>query len=478
MNLSNRPLVEALQRFKEQQPVSLHVPGHKHGTLSRLPNELRDALVYDFTELTGLDDLHEAEGVIKEAENLLSKLYQSTRSFFLVNGSSVGNLAMIYAICGAGDTVIIQRNAHKSVFNAVELTGAEPVLITPHWDTHTHTSGIVDLEQVKEALNNYPEAKGIVLTYPTYYGVAGDGLKGIIDFCHARSVPVLVDEAHGAHFIIGEPFPKSAIELGADVVVHSAHKTLPAMTMASYLHVQSDFIDDKKIAHYLQMLQSSSPSYVLMASLDDARAYTADYNETDKRHFLKLRTQFIETMKDRTSFDIIETDDPLKLLIRLEGYTGFEIQAILETKGIYAELADPYQVLFVLPLWNETSTFPLSEWIGKMTAAIGVLDKKRNVEGGINLPEWSVGISTLACPPSQWASMQTEWRTIEESVGRIAAKSLIPYPPGIPLLMKGERILDSHLKTLFQLVEMGARFHGANRLEKGEILVMIRDTEA
>ena len=478
MNQSDRPLVEALFNFKKQHPVSLHVPGHKHGMLSRLPVEFRSALSYDFTELTGLDDLHEADGVIKASELLLSQLYKSTRSFFLVNGSTVGNLAMVYAICSPGDIVIIQRNAHKSVFNAVELTGALPVLITPPWDTSTQAPGTLAVDQVQEALDAYPEAKGIVLTYPTYYGVTGNDLKPIIELCHSHSVPVLVDEAHGAHFIVGEPFPKSALELGADVVVHSAHKTLPALTMASFLHVRSNFVEEEKVAYYLQMLQSSSPSYLLMASLDDARAYAASFNENDKQHFFELRKTFLEAIKNDTPFELIETDDPLKLLIRLVGYTGFELQEALESQGIYAELADPFQVLFVLPLWNASSTLQLESWLTKMTEAVTLLNKMPSGSVAANIPEWPVGISTLACPPSQWATMQVEWIPMEKSVGRIAGTSLIPYPPGIPLLMKGELIQDSHLSTLTDLMKMGTRFHGASRLVERQIQVLKRDTEA
>lgn len=477
MNQSDRPLVQALQNFKKQLPVSFHVPGHKHGLLSGLPDELRRALAYDFTELTGLDDLHEADGVIREAEELLSALYQSTRSFFLVNGSTVGNLAMIYATCSQGDSIIVQRNAHKSVFNAIELIGAEPVLITPPWNLHTRTPGVLIPEQVKEALDAYPNAKAVVLTYPTYYGVAGEGLREIIELAHAYSVPVLVDEAHGAHFIIGDPFPQSAIELGADVVVHSAHKTLPAMTMGSFLHVRSEIIDDKKIAHYLQMLQSSSPSYLLMASLDDARAYAALFTENDKQHFLKVRRAFIQELKSNTPFEVVETDDPLKLLIRIDGYTGFQLQAAFESIGIYAELADPYQVLFILPLWDERSIFSLQDWIKKMVETISLLGKEKKSPVLLDIPVWPFGISSLVHSPSTLAVMETEWISIEESAGRVVATSLIPYPPGIPLLVKGERILGSHLKTLSILRKMGAKFHGADRLTEEKIHVLKRDSE-
>ncbi len=272
------------------------MPGHKNGALSGLPAELRTALTYDLTELDGLDDLYQPEGVIKEAEQKLTDFYRSDKSFFLINGSTVGNLAMVYATCTVGETVIVQRNAHKSIFNAIELTGARPVFISPEWDSVTKTAGTVTAKQVEKALTSFPEAKAVILTYPTYYGTTGDELEESVRLCHEREIPVLVDEAHGAHFVIGEPFPTSALELGADVVVHSAHKTLPAMTMASFLHVRSNLIVPEKVAHYLQMLQSSSPSYLLMASLDDARAYVESYSEEDRIGFMKKRDDFLKQL--------------------------------------------------------------------------------------------------------------------------------------------------------------------------------------
>lgn len=281
MEYINRPLVQRLVEFKQEKPVSFHVPGHKYGELSGLPQSLRSALSFDFTELSGLDDLHQPEDVIAKAQDKLMKLYNTDASFFLVNGSTVGNLAMIYATCRAGDTVIVQRNAHKSVFNALELVDARPVLIAPNWDEETASASTVSAGQVRQALEQYPNAKAVILTYPTYYGTTGEDLKEIIAMCHKQDVPVLVDEAHGAHFVIGNPFPTSALALGADVVVHSAHKTLPAMTMASFLHVKSTFVSKERISKYLQMLQSSSPSYLLMASLDDARAYAESFTRED-----------------------------------------------------------------------------------------------------------------------------------------------------------------------------------------------------
>ena len=472
MNQNKRPLVEALQYFNEQTPVSFHVPGHKHGLLSNLPTWMKQAMTYDFTELTGLDDLHEAEEVIYEAESLLSSLYRSNRSFFLVNGSTVGNLAMIYAACQADDTVIVQRNAHKSVFHAIELTGARPVLLSPPWDAPTRSPGLLTREHVEEALDAHPHAKAVILTYPTYYGVAGGGLQEIIELSHSRSVPVLVDEAHGAHFVVGEPFPRSAIEMGADVVVHSAHKTLPAMTMGSFLHIRSQLISEKKIAHYLQMLQSSSPSYLIMASLDDARAYAATYKDSDKYRFTELRTSFIQKLKELNRLEVVETNDPLKLLLRARGHSGFALQVALESEGIYAELADPYQVLFILPLWNEQSTPPLKEWKEKMVAAMSTLGKVEDNPISSDMDTWPTGISMLAHPPSELAEMETEWVSLEAAEGRVAAASLTPYPPGIPLLIKGERIMANHTETVSTLIKAGARFQGAIRLAPKELFVL------
>ncbi|MFC5603602.1 aminotransferase class I/II-fold pyridoxal phosphate-dependent enzyme [Sporosarcina koreensis] len=471
MSEQTKPLVQALSQFKEKRPISFHVPGHKNGLLSGLPEELQSALQYDMTELEGLDDLHAPSGVIREAEQRLSALYQSDRSFFLVNGSTVGNLAMMYAACKPGDTVIVQRNAHKSIFHAIELTGAEPVFVSPTWDSHSNTPGAVRFARVKEAIEAYPDTKAVVLTYPTYYGVTGSELADIIQFSHSKGIPVLVDEAHGAHFVTGDAFPPSALELGADVVVHSAHKTLPAMTMASFLHIRSTLITPERIAHYLGMLQSSSPSYLLMASLDDARAYADYFTVEDQEDFLEKRLAFIDSLLAIPALQIVETDDPLKLLLRVKGYTGFELLARLEAEGIFAELADPFQVLFVLPLLKKGIEYPFSESVQRIAAAVEGLPVKEEVaDESIPMDE---GLSTLTYLPQELLERDTEWRSIEESVGRVAAASIIPYPPGIPLLLGGETVTERHVASLMQYLQMNAKFQGAIRANDRRIQVII-----
>lgn len=473
MNEQTKPLVQALSQFKEKRPISFHVPGHKNGLLSGLPEEMKSALKYDMTELEGLDDLHEPAGVIREAERRLSALYQSDRSFFLVNGSTVGNLAMIYSACRPGDTIIVQRNAHKSIFHAIELTGAKPVFVSPIWDAHSNTPGAVCFARVKEAIGAYPHAKAVILTYPTYYGVAGSELGDIIRFSHAKGIPVLVDEAHGAHFVAGDAFPRSALALGADVVVHSAHKTLPAMTMASFLHIRSTLISPERIAHYLGMLQSSSPSYLLMASLDDARAYAGSYTTEDQDDFLENRRAFIKNLLVIPALRIVETDDPLKLLLRVQGYTGFELLARLEAEGIFAELADPFQVLLVLPLLKKGKEYPFGESVLRIAVAVDGLPAKKEVGLLDDLIPMDEGLSTLTYLPQELLGRDNEWKSIEESVGLVAAASIIPYPPGIPLLLGGEKVTERHVASLLQYLQMNAKFQGAIRASDRQIQVII-----
>lgn len=475
MDYVNRPLVQKLIQFKQLNRISFHVPGHKNGLLSGLPEDFRSALSYDWTELEGLDDLHEPESVIKESQQKLTDLYHSDQSFFLVNGSTVGNLAMVYATCREGETIIVQRNAHKSIFNAIELTGAKPVFIHPSWDNKTQTAGAVTVEQVKKALACYPKAKSVILTYPTYYGVVGEELEKIIHYCHEQQVPVLVDEAHGAHFVIGEPFPRSALDMGADVVVHSAHKTLPAMTMASFLHVRSDFIVPERIAHYLKILQSSSPSYLLLASLDDARAYAESFRKEDIVSFLEKRKSFLTELNKILHLQVIETDDPLKLIIRIKGYSGFEVQEKMNGMGVYAELADPYQVLFVLPLLKKEDDYPFHK-IAAMFNSIPVRSNEVDTLQPVSSQLLWNEISYPEYVVAELESFEVDWLQYEKAVGMIAAASIIPYPPGIPLLVVGERVTSTHIQSLKTLFTMGARFQGEIRIKEKQILVVTNET--
>lgn len=470
---NERPIVQALKTFIANEPLSLHVPGHKNGLLSQLPNEIKRALTYDVTELTGLDDFHHPEEAILQAEQLLAQTYGANRSFFLVNGSTVGNLAMIYAICKQGDTVLVQRNAHKSIFHALQLVGVKPIYLAPKWDENSETAGCVERVTLTDAIERYPYAKAAIFTYPTYYGVTARDFKQQIEACHAARIPVLVDEAHGAHFTVTEKLPTSALDLGADVVVQSAHKTLPAMTMASFLHVKSQLVSEEKVNHYLRMLQSSSPSYLLLASLDDARSYVAHYTESDFDYLMDKRQQFIESLTTSTQLQVIEVDDALKLLVRAPGYTGFELKEALEKVRVYVELADATQVLLILPLLKHGDSYPFADLRIRMKEALIYLKDQPYKEQVVQYANFDmVAITSPEYTFEEIEQAQKEWVPYMRAIGRIAAATIIPYPPGIPLFVPGEKITVAKLSQLEELLAIGATFQGEHRLLEKLIFVI------
>lgn len=476
MNVVNndRPIVQALKKFVADDPQSFHVPGHKNGLLSNLPNEIKQALKYDVTELTGLDDFHHPEEAIQQAEQLLASTYGASRSFFLVNGSTVGNLAMIYATCEKGDTVLVQRNAHKSIFHALELVGVNPVYVSPKWDIKSQTAGCVDLKTLEQAVASYPHAKAAIFTYPTYYGVTANDLAEQIELCHAYKIPVLVDEAHGAHLTVSEELPASALELGADVVVQSAHKTLPAMTMASFLHMKSSLVSEQKVNRYLRMLQSSSPSYLLLASLDDARSYVANYTEVDYAYFIEKRQQFIESLTMTTDLQVVEVNDSLKLLVRAPGYTGFQLKEALEKMHVYVELADAKQVLLILPLLKQGDSYSITDLCNRMKEVYTHLKNFPSIENTNKIENFE----TMAITQPEYSfeeieRAEKEWIPYKRAIGRIAATTIIPYPPGIPLLVHGEKITGAQISQLEELLAIGAMFQGDHRLQEKLIQVII-----
>lgn len=456
------PLLDRLKEHYDQQQFSFHVPGHKYGELwpdNILENSL---LTLDATELRGLDDLHDASKVIKEAQVKTAQFYSADRSYFLVNGTTVGNLAMILATCQKGSNVIVQRNSHKSIMNGIELAGARPVFLTPEIDEVTGVSTGITYEQIQQAFQRYESIDAVILTNPNYYGMTQD-LTDIIDYVHTQSCPVLVDEAHGAHFGIGHSFPPSALSMGADVVVQSAHKTLPAMTMASFMHVRSSFINYQEIEAKLQILQSSSPSYVLMASLDYARAYVESLESSD----IEQINTSIEALKKRLDkipqIQIVQASkgcdylDPLKMIVQSRTkLSGYEMQRVFENVGIYTELADPYNVLFILPLTSIKRMDELVSLIKHSLDGYEAINISKPDHTAFKLPS----MTTIELNATEISRVRTIKIPLIDAIGKISADTIIPYPPGIPILLKGERIMKEHVDYCQYLFMNKARFQG------------------
>lgn len=450
------PILEMIEKFTENNPLSFHVPGHKNGVIlpDRAQAHFEHILKLDVTELPGLDDLHAPHGAILEAEKLASAFFQSDYTFFLINGSTAGNLAMILAATQPGDKVIVQRNSHKSIMNGLELAGARPVFLTPEYDNKVQRFTSPSYKTVERSIQEHPDAKAVILTYPDYYGRTYD-IKAMIDFAHQHDIAVLVDEAHGVHFPLGEPFPPSSLDLGADIVVHSAHKTAPAMTMASYIHIRSNYIKKEHLAYRLQMLQSSSPSYPLMASLDMARYFLA--NQTPE----SIQTAIEDAEKIKSLFaasnlwDITPTNDPIKLTIQLkEGYAAQEAASLFEEQGIYPELTTERQILFIFGI------YPFTEWkrLRKVLEYVNeTLKNKRNHATIEVVNLFTTKTQELALSYQEMNGLEQGLLPLDEAIGKIAAEAVVPYPPGIPLLLKGEKITESHIKAIKQLTREGVR---------------------
>lgn len=450
------PIYQILKQLNETNPTSFHVPGHKNGDV--FPAYARshfDAILkMDMTEIPGLDDLHAPTESIAEAEKLAAAFFRTEHTFFLVGGSTAGNLAMILATCNAEDEVIVQRNSHKSIMNGLELSGASPVFIAPEYDAIVGRYTNPSIDTLHKALQSHPNAKAVILTYPDYFGKTYD-IKEMIELAHHHHIPVLVDEAHGVHFSLGGSFPASALALGADVVVQSAHKMAPAMTMASYLHMKSRFVSKERIAHFLQMIQSSSPSYPLMASLDIARSFLATMTKETMADILESVEQVREALEAPDNWDILLSDDPLKLTLHVkQGFSAKKIANLFEKEGVYPELVTDDQILFIHGL----APFQKRNRLIKIVKSVCEQLKNNVNHATIEVTGlFTHPIQELALSYQAMNRLQTIQVPFHEGAGYIAAEAIIPYPPGIPLILKGETITAAHIEAIEYMLKQGVR---------------------
>lgn len=455
------PLFRRLKQFAEKEAISFHVPGHKNGDI--FPADAQrffgSILPIDITELPGLDDLHAPQEVIAEAELLAADYFTAEHSFFLIGGSTVGNLAMILATCSPGEQVIVQRNSHKSIMNGLELANAHPIFIAPDYDETVDRYTHPNMATLEQALQQHKDAKAVILTYPDYFGKTYD-IESMIKLAHAYHIPVLVDEAHGVHFSFGTaPFPLSALALGADVVVQSAHKMAPAMTMASYLHIKSSFVSKGKIAHFLQLLQSSSPSYPLMASLDIARSFLATITSARLTAVLESAGQVRKIMQSLDHCNILpvtEQDDPLKLTLHAkQGISGSDVANVFEQEGIYPELVTHNQLLFIHGLAPFTKVAELKKAVGSVNEQLKNSEKHAIIEVTGLFPQ---SVQELALSYQTMNQLAYAVAPLRKAIGSVAAEAVIPYPPGIPLILKGERVTATHIQVIEHLIQQGVTF--------------------
>ena len=474
------PLFDALLAYVQELPVSCHVPGHKNGAIFHEAGKgiYEQLLKIDATEVDGLDDLHAPEGPILEAQLLLSQLYKSDRSYFLINGSTCGNLAAVMGVCDEEDVVLVQRNCHKSVLHGLMLAKAKPIFLKTIYNEEWGIAEGISPQTVKAALKMYPQAKALILTYPNYYGV-GEYIEELITLAHQSDLTVIVDEAHGAHFVAGKPFMSSSLIYGADYVIQSAHKSLPAMTMGSYLHMNYGAKNMEKVESYLRMLQSSSPSYPIMASLDLARSFVGTLSKADVEYTRENISTFINQLNKVDGLKVMQRPenicDILKVTIQTDGtFTGYELQSKLNEQGVYVELADPRNILLVLPILKVGQDYSYARIVNAIPKAVALLKVEEREKYIFPVIEDGDVMTELALSFSEMNSRQTKLIELALAENYIAAETITPYPPGIPYIMNGERLSKRKIAYLQNMLRLGAKFHGGIQLKaKQQILVYI-----
>ncbi|QDI91580.1 hypothetical protein EPH95_10680 [Salicibibacter halophilus] len=458
------PLYERLYSHDQHSPTSMHVPGHKNGSLLPAPYSayFEKIMRLDQTELPGLDDLHAPSGVILEAERLAASQYDCARTLFLVGGSTVGNLAMILSFFQRGEKVLVQRDVHHSVIHGLELAGVEAVFIAPDMEAESGLPAGMSEETVAYGFECYPEANGLVLSSPSYYGYVGE-VEEAIAVAKKNGADVLVDEAHGAHLHIDSGFPVSALKAGADAVVQSAHKTLPALTMGAFLHLRSG-ADETRCRYWLQRLQTSSPSYPILASLDVARAYNESLigeNIAGKLH------GFHQKLDEACPGVRVKNNDPLKMILRApDGWNGWEWEKHLHKEHVYAELSDRNHVLLVLPLDHPEN------WEQVLLSTLVSFYKGKTMKD-TDMPAYPPYPKVVEHSFADWRGQQeaSEAIPIQESEGSIIAEDIVPYPPGIPLWMAGEVVDRARLQFLQQWLSSGGSVQAASHIHDGFLLV-------
>lgn len=492
------PLYEAIQKHSAGEPVGFHVPGHRYGQALRpnsqtellyrqIADQLQPIMEIDVTELSSTDDLHHPEASIKEAQQLAARCFGADETYFLVGGSTSGNIALILALCEPGELVIVQRNVHKSVINGLKLAGASAVFVAPQFDEATGLATVPSIEAIEEALRHYPEAKAVFLSNPNYYGMSAR-LERYVELIHRYNKPVLVDEAHGAHYGLHPELPRSAIAAGADAVVQSTHKTLLALTMGAMLHTQGKRIPEAQLRESLAMIQSSSPSFPILISLDISRAMIDANGQhlfeqslaaaNALRAWLRKQSLMIRAVDwPQSSQEPRLQYDPLRVLLydKTGLLTGFELQRELERRNCWAEMADPTYVVLVIGV--RTSM----EDIMKLQRAIELIHYQYNDSspsvGKDPLPQkckeseesWEASSNSIPGPVAipvsfardRFKGMKMERIGLDSSEGLVAAEMVIPYPPGIPILYPGEPITAEKILQIKRLAAAGAKFQSA-----------------
>lgn len=479
-------LAEELKRYGESDFYPFHMPGHKRKEM-RTP--VSKVYPLDITEIDGFDDLHHAEGILKEAQERAAKLYHSEKTFFLVNGSTCGLLAAISAVAARGSRILVARNCHRAVYHGIMLNHLQPEYLFPELIEDYGISGGISAKQVERGLQELMQREklrkeeissmicAVLITSPSYDGILSD-VRGICDIAHDFGIPVIIDQAHGAHFGFHPELPESAVTEGADLVIHSVHKMLPAPTQTALLHVNGKLVDPEQIRKYLDIYETSSPSYLLMAGIDSCMAYLAEEGEAPFERILKYRQRLSECCRELKHIRIYPAkagpcrqQEPFRFLISVRGCGcsgSLLMDKLRRNYHLELEMAAYDYVLALLSVMDDREGFE------RLAAALQETDREIEQRlqeiGSEDLTGEKPGVTSFFYQqyrPQQSCSMDAAYRAetedilLEASDGKTAADFVMLYPPGIPALVPGEKIdktligmIREYLKQGFDLVGM------------------------
>ena len=477
-------ILNKLQNLSESDFYPYHMPGHKR-------NGAADFSM-DITEIDDFDNLHRATGIIAKAQQKAADLYGSEESFFLVNGSTCGILATFFAGFQRGDKILVARNCHKAVYHAIEIRGLRPIYIYPEIDEEYGISVGIKAKQVEEAIIQHEEYSknfglqksvheyadrplGMILTSPTYEGITSE-VEEIAELLHARRMFLIVDEAHGAHFGFHEAFPRSAVSLGADVVIQSLHKTLPSMTQTALLHRCSDRIKPEFIHKYLDIFQTSSPSYVFMAHMEECL-------DMLHRKAPELFTRFADRLDDFYKrcealhhIKVRKNSDPGKIVIQADCCTGRELYDILRNRfHLQFEMCAGSYVLGIMTICDTEEGFE------RLWDALFCLDgefegysvDKTDSDRKKALVSLLKEQPKMLFRPGETDGREFERVDLKNAVGRMSGESLYLYPPGIPFIVPGEIFSKEAVKGLRDLQKMGYELQGTTDLTGKTVKVVV-----
>lgn len=455
-------LDQKLESYGKSNIYPFHMPGHKRADLD-FPNPYQ----IDITEIDGFDNLHHAEGVLKEAEERAAKVFGAKKTFYLINGSTCGLLAAISAAAKKGSSVLMARNCHKAVYHAAYLRELSVNYVYPKI-TKAGIQGAIAPEDIERELLEHKETVAVILTSPTYDGVVSD-IQKIAQIAHAHDVPLIVDEAHGAHFGFSDGFPVSAKALGADIVIQSLHKTLPSFTQTALLHLQSERIQEAEVKKFLDIYETSSPSYIFMAGMEKCvRILTEEREELFSRYETLLtnfykKTEQLEKIQILRKKDFEKTEafdfDSSKIIISVKdtNMTGQELSDILLKKyGLQMEMASGFYVTAM------TSVMDRKEGFDRLYQALDEIDKTLEKRPS-NTQDFVARVYTKNEKKQEIAEAVDAPLvpvSLDEAAGKVAGDYIYLYPPGIPILVPGEVITEDIVENVKHCGKLGLNVQG------------------